>query len=72
MASTNTPALELIRDAVQRLGKARLSLDLAKELMEKGGSELLSASDLGHFICGTPGSRLVGSFRHHRAGLRQW
>jgi hypothetical protein len=27
------------------LGKARLSLDLAKELMERGGSELLSASD---------------------------
>jgi hypothetical protein len=30
---------------LQRLGKARLSLDLAKELMEKGGNELLSASD---------------------------
>jgi hypothetical protein len=43
--NTNTPALELIRDALQRLGKARLSLDLAKGFMQQGEQELLSASD---------------------------
>ena len=41
----NTSALALIHDALQRLGTARLSLDLAKDLMEKGEHELNSASD---------------------------
>jgi hypothetical protein len=36
----NSPALALIHDALQRLGKARLSLDLAKDLMVKGEDEL--------------------------------
>jgi hypothetical protein len=39
------PALALIDDALQRLGKARLSLGLAKDLMVRGESELDSASD---------------------------
>jgi hypothetical protein len=38
-------ALSLINDALQRLGKARLSLDLAKDLMVKGQSEMAVASD---------------------------
>lgn len=41
----NSPALTLINDALQRLGKARLSLDLAKELMVRGEDELTNASD---------------------------
>jgi hypothetical protein len=41
----NTPALTLINDALQRLGKARLSLDLAKDLMVRGEDELTNASD---------------------------
>jgi hypothetical protein len=41
----NTPALVLINDALQRLGKARLSLDLAKDLMVRGEGELTNASD---------------------------
>jgi hypothetical protein len=41
----NSPALTLIHDALQRLGKARLSLDLAMELMTKGEDELTNASD---------------------------
>jgi hypothetical protein len=46
MADLNhNPAVVLINDALQRLGKARLSLDLAKDLMEKGEHELNSASD---------------------------
>jgi hypothetical protein len=45
MDNPTTSAIALINDALQRLGKARLSLDLAKDLMERGGHELLSASD---------------------------
>lgn len=41
----NSPALTLINDALQRLGKARLSLDLAKDLMVRGQDELTNASD---------------------------
>jgi hypothetical protein len=41
----NSPALTLIHDALQRLGKARLSLDLAKDLMVRGADELTNASD---------------------------
>jgi hypothetical protein len=41
----NTSALTLINDALQRLGKARLSLDLAKDLMVRGADELTNASD---------------------------
>lgn len=38
-------ALSLINDALQRLGKARLSIDLAKDLVVKGQSEMTAASD---------------------------
>jgi hypothetical protein len=34
-----------IDDALQRLGKARLSLDLAKDLLDVGGRELATAAD---------------------------
>ena len=39
------PARALIDDALQRLGKARLSLDLARDLLDKGKSELETAGD---------------------------
>jgi hypothetical protein len=39
------PAKALIDDALQRLGKARLSLDLARDLLDLGGTELATAAD---------------------------
>lgn len=39
------PARALIDDALQRLGKARLSLGLARELLTKGSAELTTASE---------------------------
>jgi hypothetical protein len=47
MATDNNtaPAEALIKDALQRLGKARLSLDLTRDLLEMGGKELAAAAD---------------------------
>ena len=47
MATDNNtaPAEALIKDALQRLGKARLSLDLTRDLLEMGGKELATAAD---------------------------
>jgi hypothetical protein len=42
---SNAPAEALIKDALQRLGKARLSLDLTRDLLEMGGKELATAAD---------------------------
>ena len=42
---SSAPARALIDDALQRLGKARLSLDLARDLLDKGKSELETAGD---------------------------
>jgi hypothetical protein len=38
--NSNAPARALIDDALQRLGKARLSLDLARDLLTQGNTEL--------------------------------
>jgi hypothetical protein len=42
---SNAPAEALIKDALQRLGKARLSLGLANDLLDVGGRELATAAD---------------------------
>lgn len=44
-ANVSAAAAALIDDALQKLGKARLSLDLARDLLEKGSSELATAGD---------------------------
>jgi hypothetical protein len=38
-------ARALIKDALQRLGKARLSLDLTRDLLDLGATELATAAD---------------------------
>ncbi|HEY2781063.1 MAG TPA: hypothetical protein VGI90_09805 [Steroidobacteraceae bacterium] len=46
MATANsTAAIAVLNDALERLGKARLSLDLARDLLANGGRELHSAGD---------------------------
>lgn len=37
--------LALLDDVLQRLGKARLSLDLARDLFDKAGNECATAGD---------------------------
>jgi hypothetical protein len=44
-SNPGAPARTLIDDALQRLGTARLSLDLAKDLLDKGGAEIASAGE---------------------------
>jgi hypothetical protein len=40
---SNAPARALIDDALQRLGKTRLLLDLARDLFTRGSAELTTA-----------------------------
>jgi hypothetical protein len=42
---TDNEATALIDDALDRLGKARLSVDMAADLLTRSKSELLTASD---------------------------
>jgi hypothetical protein len=44
-SNPGAPARALIDDALQRLGTARLSLDLAKDLLDEGGAQIASAGE---------------------------